>query len=89
MVSLGRGYWLLVGGALYGAAADYFVFDVDHGGLAGGDGALGGVEFDVDAAVGEGSDDGGHFGGAVADFDVGAEGLGGARRRRSSARRRR
>lgn len=69
------GVWLLVGGALYGAAADYFVFNIHHCGLAGGYCTLGGVELDVNAAVGEGSDGGGDLGSAVTDLDVGSEGL--------------
>ena len=57
------------------AAADYLVFLIEDGGLAGGDGTLGLVEEGVDGVFVD-AGEGGHGGGvAVADLDADADGF--------------
>ena len=55
------------------APAKNEVFLVKHGGLAGGDGALSFLQFDLCPAVGKGSDDGGGAGVIIPDFDGGVD----------------
>src|ERR1043165_1952795 len=57
-------------------AANNLIPNIHHRRLAGRDCALGGVELDVNAAVGERRYDGGDFGSAIAYLHVGVERFG-------------
>jgi hypothetical protein len=75
-LAYGEGHFFAEGGLDDPAAAGYFVFLIEDGGLAGGDGALGLVEEGADLVVVD-AGEGGHCGDvAVADLDADADGFG-------------